>query len=162
MAKARPDFGSLKVWEAPLGQSAAPWLLVNAFAANEPESTGLVLERLRGALPLSGRTFLGILNFRADRGDRTRQWVEAIDGDFFAGFQKIYLTGAHIHALEFKKRAEGSPRLVPLGGRSAPTIMDHIAAGESESRVLVGMGNVGGLGAALVEHWEAIGRTYAV
>jgi poly-gamma-glutamate synthase PgsB/CapB len=162
MAKARPDFGSLKVWEAPLGRSAGPWLLVNAFAANEPESTGLVLERLQEGLPLSGRPFLGILNFRADRGDRTRQWVEAIDRKFFSGFQKIYLIGAHIHALEFKKRAKGSPRLIPLGGRSAPAIMDHIAAGESEAGVLVGMGNVGGLGAALVEHWEAIGRTYAV
>jgi poly-gamma-glutamate synthase PgsB/CapB len=162
MAKAKPDFGSLKAWEAPLGGSAVPWLLVNAFAANEPESTGFVLESLRGGPPFCDRPFLGIINFRADRGDRTRQWVEAIDRGFFVGFQKIYLIGAHVHALEFKKRGEGSPPLIPLAGRSAPAIMNLIAAGESESGVLVGMGNVGGLGAALIELWEEVGRPYAV
>ncbi len=162
MAKAKPDFGSLKAWEVPLGRSSAPWLLVNAFAANEPESTGLVLERLRGGPLFCDRPFLGIINFRADRGDRTRQWVEAIDRGFFGGFQKIYLVGAHVSALEFKKRAKGPPPLIPLARRSAPAIMDFIAAGASESGVLVGMGNVGGLGAALVELWEEVGRPYAV
>jgi poly-gamma-glutamate synthase PgsB/CapB len=162
MARARSDFGSLKAWEAPLGRSAVPWLLVNAFAANEPESTGLVIERLRGGLSLSGRPLLGILNFRDDRGDRTRQWVEAMDRGFFSGFKKIYLIGAHVHAREFKKRADGPISLIPLSSRSAPAIMNQIAAGESASGILVGMGNVGGLGAALIELWEDIGRPYAV
>ncbi len=162
MVKARPDFGGLKAWEAPLGRSSIPWLLVNAFAANEPESTGLVIERLWGSASLSSRPLFGILNFRADRGDRTRQWIEAIDRGYLCGFQKIYLIGAHIHAREFKKRTGGVPRLVPLRGRSAPAIMDQVAAAEREAGVLVGMGNVGGLGAALIELWQDLGRPYAL
>lgn len=162
MAEAKPDFGGLKVWEALLGDPPAPWLLVSAFAANEPESTGVILERVREWPAASGRPLVGILIFRSDRGDRTRQWVDALDSGFFSGFEKVYLAGAHLQAMEVRKRRKRLRFLKILSVRSPNVIMERLAAEERRGAVLVGLGNMVGLGAALVEHWERIGRPHAL
>jgi poly-gamma-glutamate biosynthesis protein PgsC/CapC len=86
---AAPDFGSLKAWEAELGAVSRSWVLVSAFAANEPESTGLILDYLKKKLSPDERSLAGVLNFRADRGDRTLQWLEAHRRGFFAGFRHV-------------------------------------------------------------------------
>jgi len=39
--------------------------------------------------------------------------------------------------------------------------MEKIAGRESLAPVLIGLGNIGGTGAALVEYWEKIGRPHA-
>jgi poly-gamma-glutamate synthase PgsB/CapB len=162
LAEARPDFGGLKAWEALLGDPTAPWLLVSAFAANEPESTGLIIDRIKKSPAAGGRPLYGLLILRPDRGDRTRQWVDALDNGFFSEFDKVYLAGAHLRALEIRKRRNMFRFLDTLPGRSPRFIMGRLAAEGREGAVLVGMGNMVGLGADLVEHWERIGRPHAL
>lgn len=161
IAAAAADFGSLKIWSAELGNPPAGWTLISAFAANEPESSALILSHLRDSLGLAGRPLIGLLNFRADRGDRTRQWLDAHEHGFFSGFQKIYLVGAHIHALRIRRRKSGPPPLVPLTERAPGAIMVKVVSAEDTGGVLVGLGNIGGIGTRLVEHWEQIGRPHA-
>ncbi|MGB7297663.1 MAG: hypothetical protein WBC70_18960, partial [Candidatus Aminicenantales bacterium] len=161
-ASARPDFGGLQAWEADLGFPPAPWILVSAFAANEPESSERVLAQFQGKVAREGRPLIGLLNFRTDRGDRTLQWLDAQKRGFFAGFRRVYVVGAHIHALGIRKKSGGHHVFTPLSGRSASSITNRIASLEGVASVLVGLGNMGGIGAALVEHWQDIGRTYAL
>ncbi len=160
IAKAEPDFGSLKIWEAELGAPSSPWLLVSAFAANDPESTGLILARIKDQISLPDRKLVGILNFRQDRGGRTLQWLDALEKGYFSDFSKLFFIGAHVHSLRMKRRSNSVPALTPLAAKSPAAIMDKVVEGVSSGAILVGLGNMGGLGAALVEHWEKIGRPY--
>jgi poly-gamma-glutamate synthase PgsB/CapB len=159
LAKAQPDFGSLKIWSAELGTPPVSWLLVSAFAANDPESTGLVLARIKDELSVPGRKLIGVLNFRQDRGDRTLQWISAVEQAYFRDFSRLFFIGAHLRALRTRRKFNPPPVLTPLTATSPAAIMGEIGQ-EADGAVLVGMGNMGGLGAALVEHWEKIGRPY--
>ena len=156
------DFGSLKAWEAELGVPPATWTLVSAFAANEPVSSRLVLAHVEKKLTPNGRPLVGILNFRADRGDRTRQWLDAHGQGFFSKFRSVYVVGAHIHSLNIRRRTGRPPSFTPLPDRTPSAIMGKIAAAEAASSLLIGLGNIGGLGEALVEHWQRIGRPHAL
>lgn len=162
LASARPDFGSFQMWEAGLGSPPTPWILVSAFAANEPESSGSIVARIQEKTFRAGRPLIALLNFRSDRGDRTRQWLDAQERDFFAGFRRIYVVGAHGQALRARKNSGGRRIFIPLPGRSPSVITDRIASLEGTASILIGLGNIGGIGEALVEHWQKIGRTYAL
>ena len=159
--KAEPDFGSLKIWEAELGAPPAHWLLISVFAANEPESTGLVLDRLKKELPFSGRALVGILSFREDRGDRTLQWLRAAEQGYFRDFSRVFAVGGHVHTLRVRKGSSLFPPLIPLAAKSPAAIMREVVAEIRGRGVLIGMGNMGGLGEALVGNWEKTGRPYA-
>ena len=167
ISAAAADFGSLRAWEAGLGVPPMTWTLVSAFAANEPESSRLILTHLQNTLITNGRPLVGILNFRADRGDRTRQWLDAYRQDFFSDFRSLYGVGAHVHSLSLRslslRRKSGRlPCLTLLPDRTPSAIMEKLAFREAGGPVLIGLGNIGGLGEALVEHWQKIGRPHAL
>lgn len=160
--QAKPDFGSLKAWQAELGRPPADWTLVSAFAANEPESTVMIIDHLKNRLAPARRNMVGVLNFRQDRGDRSLQWLEAWEDRFFPGLDRLYVIGAHVHSFRLKKLARANGCLVPLAATSPAAIMKKITADEPAGAVLVGMGNMGGLGAKLVELWEQTGKPYGL
>jgi len=162
IAGARADFGSLRLWEARLGDPPAPWLLVSAFAANEPESSGRALDRLRDLPGTADRSRVAVLNLRSDRGDRTMQWTEALGAGFFAGFSALYLVGAHIRSRRWRRFSPSALSVRPLPGDSVRELMDEIVRGHPRGAMLVGLGNMGGLGALFVEHWEKTGRAHAL
>ncbi|MDH7513052.1 MAG: poly-gamma-glutamate synthase PgsB [Clostridiales bacterium] len=160
--RAEPDFGSLKAWQVKLGRPPATWTLVSAFAANEPESTAIILSHLQNSLAPEGRKMIGILNFRKDRGDRSLQWLEACRDGFFSGFERLYVVGAHVHSLKLKKLARANGGVVPLTSASPRAVMERITADEPAGAVLIGMGNMGGLGVELVKLWEEKGKPYGL
>ncbi len=162
LASARPDFGSLRAWEAVMGDPPASWILVSAFAANDPESSRRALDRLAGLRRTSPRDLVGLLNLREDRGDRTLQWIEALDAGFFSEFAALYVSGAHARARRWRRPSESWPALRPLRANSAEALMKAIVRNHPGGAVLVGLGNMGGWGRPLVEHWERIGRPRAV
>ncbi len=162
IAGARPDFGSLRVWDAVLGDPPTLWTLVSAFAANDPESSRRAMERLPGSRGTAPRDLVGVLNLRRDRGDRTLQWIDALDKGFFGGFAALYVVGAHTRAGRWRRPFRLFARAQAARGRAAEPLMAAIVGAHREGAVLVGLGNMGGLGRSLVEHWERIGRTHAL
>ncbi len=162
IGRAEPDFGSLKAWQAELGRPPAAWILISAFAANEPESTAIILAYLKRRLSFVGRKMIGVLNFRQDRGDRSLQWLEACQDGFFSGFDRLYVIGGHVHSFRLKKLARANGCFVPLAATSPAAVMKKITADEPAGGVLVGMGNMGGLGAKLVVLWEEEGKPYGL
>ena len=160
MIKARPDFGSLKTWTADLGSPPRPWHLVSCFAANDPESTRLVLSRLLEKKFLNSKEIIGLLNLRRDRGDRTLQWLRALKEEAFPEIRKFFFTGDHAQALKSRLKMSGKAELIVSKPRGPHKIMEEIAEKVNADAVLIGMGNMGGLGKELVEYWEDIGKTY--
>ncbi len=161
LAKARPDFGSLRVWRTPATKGRAALFLVSAFAANDPESSALVLAALRRRHPGLPAKTVGLLNLRSDRGDRTLQWLRAIQDGFFDSFERLVFIGDHARALSRLARA-GKLTKVPavcLIERDPDGIMSRLRALVYEESLVVGLGNMGGPGGALVEHWSQTGAS---
>jgi len=163
MIKAKPDLGGLKVLRARLGEPPAAWHFVSAFAANEPESTRRALDKLREMVPGSGMRRTAVLNLRQDRGDRTLQWLEAVKNGFFAEFDSVAIVGnPAVAALRRKVRLIEKDSRIPAGRvvvlpeRSPERITGTLTARPANARggLIVGVGNMGGLGRGLVEYWE--------
>ena len=117
MAKAAPDFGALRIWDVPGTESGPAVSFVSAFATNDPGSSREALDRVMGKPSFSGRMFIGLLNLRDDRGDRTLQWAEALEAGVFDRLARVAVIGGQARAFgrRLKKQA-GWPvdRLVVL------------------------------------------------
>ncbi len=162
MAKSKPDFGSLKIWKADWGKPPRSLDFVSCFAANDPESTGIVLSFLKERGVFQEKKIVGLLNLRGDRGDRTLQWLRAFKEDAFSLFSQIYLVGFHAHAFRRKFRGTEKESFSVLKSQSPERIMSCILEKEKGECLLVGMGNIGGAGESLVNYWESRGKSYGI
>ena len=162
MAKSNPDFGSLRMWKADWGSPPRSLDFVSCFAANDPESTESVLSFLREIGVFQGKKIVGLLSLREDRGDRTHQWLRAFKEDAFSQFSQIYLVGLHAHAFIRKLRGAKKESFSILKRQSPEGIMRCILEREKGECLLVGMGNIGGAGEALVNYWGQRGKSYGI
>lgn len=160
MSGALPDFGSLKVWFALRHPPLQDWYFVSGFAANEPESTQLVLSKLRTNLLLEDRTVIGVLNLRGDRGDRTLQWYDALRRGKFPEIQKLICVGDHASAMARKLKKYAGVELYAWRNFQPEEMLERLSAIEKEKAVVIGMGNMGGAGRRLVDYWEKVGTRY--
>jgi poly-gamma-glutamate synthase PgsB/CapB len=154
------DVGSLGIWRYRRGASGQPFILVNAFAANEPESTALVHGSVMAALGVRAERCVGLLNLRPDRGDRTLQWAEALRGGFLDRFSRLYVIGLHARALARRlKRGNAAGRIEVVRANRPEEITQSVLLGMGDTGgVVFGFGNIGGAGEALVAHWSAAGE----
>ncbi len=163
MLRVGGDPGALRVWR--LHRSGRPgarcdpgiWL-VGAFAANDPASTKRLLGLVRRQFGLSAVPLSGILNTRSDRGERTLQWCDALlSGEFHV--DRLILTGPHARAAAglLDRHGWGKGR-VRAPARGSPEEVTRAAIEGTDGPLLVaGMGNVAGLGSALLRYWSAVG-----
>ncbi|MFA9452958.1 MAG: poly-gamma-glutamate synthase PgsB [Candidatus Aminicenantaceae bacterium] len=158
-----PDLGGLRIWSWQPNLDGPVWDCVSAFAANDPDSTRMVLEKLTALGLINGKPVIGLLHLRRDRGDRTLQWLEALRAGNFLDLQELYVTGTHARA--FKRRLCGNrSSIVPVILKSARPegIMSALTANVLAPALVLGMGNMGGTGRELVEYWEREGTPRAV
>jgi len=160
LIKARPDFGSLKVWEAECGSPEKTWYFVSAFAANDPESTKDVLIKIEEKGLFKDRKRIGLLNLRADRGARTIQWSKALRDESAFSFDKLVFVGEHARALKRKLKSQVKAEILVFKTKKPEKLMKQMSLLEAQETVLVGMGNMGGMGQLLVEYWEEVGRRH--
>jgi gamma-polyglutamate synthase len=156
-----PDFGALRVWRLKPSEAAGPRFAVSAFAANEPASTRLVLARLAAIRPGLPERRIGILALREDRPDRTRQWLEAAARGFFSGFSGLVVVGpaARPAARRLRRLLRPGTPVVTAGGAAPEAIRAAAEAGAGpQAAVFIGLGNIAGAGAALVELWDREGE----
>jgi poly-gamma-glutamate synthase PgsB/CapB len=151
IAAAEHDVGELRGWTVPTADGRAH--LVNAFAANDPESTARVYDEVMSS-PSRPRC-VALLSLRADRGDRTLQWADALAHRFCDRFDVVLVVGLHARALA--RRVRTTP--VTILGAASPEALTRAAleALGPAGGVVFGIGNIVGPGARLVEHWAHIG-----
>lgn len=159
MLQTRPDFGALKIWSIPIYTS--PWFAVNAFAANDPTSTKMILDLIKVWNQSMDLPIFGLLNLRADRTDRTLQWIEAFRTEIRYDFDYVFVSGsgAIAAARKLRKNLQCPVRaLRPYKFLAPENIMKTITSTSMRGGIIFGFGNIGGLGALLVEYWEKIGE----
>jgi hypothetical protein len=143
--------------------------VVNAFAANDPESTFRIHDRVLDRTGVSAETCTGLLSLRADRGDRTLQWVEALADGGLERFGRLLVAGLHARALRHRLRREpGAGKIEILRPGRPVSVMGTImagspgAAGRGSGGLVFGFGNIAGLGETLVRHWDRVGGPHGI
>lgn len=156
--KSQSDTGSLKAWMSKTGTLPKDCWFISAFAANEPESTAVVLDYLKKKDVLKGKKRTALLSFRKDRGDRTLQWLRALEGGFLSEFDRIFLLGEHAGVVlkKIKSVSKGQDFIARISGSPAEITTDAVF--QDEESVVVGMGNMAGFGHKLVQYWDTIGE----
>lgn len=176
LSSAQEDLGALRSWriqgeKGGAGQGGGPgdgegrsWLLVNAFAANDPESTLRTYDMVMEGEEYEPQACIGLLSLRSDRGDRSVQWAEALDSGALGRFRRLYLAGLHGRAVAHRLRNHPlADRLEILKPAPPEGIMDQILKGEGgRGGVLFGFGNIAGLGRDLVRHWRKVGEPHGI
>ena len=164
--RARPDFGSLKIWRAAFGAPPRVAFCVSAFAANDPESSADALAKARELLPPEAGPFVGLLCLREDRGDRTLQWIRAASAGFFDGFESVAVLGSPAPAVRRKLgRALGAGLRKFSFDRDADpkawmSDLVRSTARPAGEPVVVGLGNFVGHGEEFVRYWSEVGSPH--
>lgn len=153
MNRAVYDIGEFKIWMYSIDGKEI--FVVNAFAANDPESTRQLYDATRTALTDVAASYTGLLHLRSDRADRTFQWLESLRGENALQFRQLFVVGGHARATTRKiKNAK------VLRSDDPAAIMSSIGSQVNNRSVVFGFGNIGGIGARLVEYWNQGGEAY--
>lgn len=142
----RPDPGALRKYNLVIGGKEA--VLYNALAANDPDSTYLIFERLGKPR----KNFYVLVNCRDDRIDRSLQMAELIgdkipaDDYFICGRNTIPLI-RHAHS-----RGVAKDKLINLEGASQELIFRTIGERIKDRAVIFAIGNIVGYGEALINY----------
>jgi len=148
--KAEMDTGRLEVYR--LRHKTRDVYFVNSFAANDPHSSSLVMEKILGLMNIVEPVIYGLLSLRSDRGERSRQWLDFVSADGNA-FKNIFITG--MHANVFIRELEKSEKIkVDKPGE----ITDHILSRVENRALIFGLANIKGTGKSLVEYWKREGE----
>jgi poly-gamma-glutamate synthase PgsB/CapB len=133
---------------------------VNAFAANDPDSYRAIWEMLHIHRE-PGMKLIVLVNSRRDRVQRAEQLGEFIAKELEADF--FVVSGEYTHALVHKAIHCGLPaaNIKNFGGHSAEQVFDYIAGITEKKSLVVGIGNIVGLGEEIVNHFVSKGRMIA-
>lgn len=158
LERAKADFGSLAVFTLASPLTGKTWRFISAFAANEPESSSRALASLDSRHPGWPPFRIALFALRPDRGGRTRQWLRAFEDGFFAGFSRLVFIGEGARAAvrACRRRRRTGIEVTAVEFRQPRDIMDRLWPLADGEAVVVGLGNIVGLGAALVETWSAM------
>jgi poly-gamma-glutamate synthase PgsB/CapB len=147
MRAATPDVGALTIHRFRDGGKEIEF--VNGFAANDPESTAAIWRVIVPGTDRS-RKVIGIVSMRADRHDRARQYGrmigEALKADHFI------LTGGLTGPVKAGALKRGVPAdtMTDMGGCPAGEIYAKVLELTRDRSVVIGVGNIGGVGHELV------------
>ncbi len=146
MWAATPDPGALL--ELEMSFFGREIIYVNAFAANDPQSTAaiwnMVVDRHRDVDKV-----IAVFNLRADRADRTRQLAR--DTDFWRTADHVVLmgSGAYHFAREASALDTSPEQLVYAEHDDTLEVFESIIELCAQKTLIVGLGNIGEQGLAL-------------
>jgi poly-gamma-glutamate synthase PgsB/CapB len=156
LATVKRDIGAFSVRTLRAGEPTKRLITVNAFGANDPTSTYLVLSKAREVLPEASH-LVGLMCLRSDRPDRTAQWLASLQGEPSVPYDRLYVTGRHASVV-----ARRVPIAQELRHGSPKSVMDTIASEADDDTVVFGFGNFVGMGETLVELWTREGVAYGI
>jgi len=152
MQQATPDPGVLRRYTVQSGEKEVEF--VNAFAANDPDSTLLIWQRLGLARREPGRTRIVLANCRPDRIQRSGQIAELIARRLDADYAVLTGEGTALVAFQAVQFGLDPERIRDLGGYDAERIYEHVLDLVEHRGVVVGIGNIVGLGEEIALHFS--------
>ncbi len=153
MYNAIPDEGSLTKFR--INSFGKTLTFFNAFAANDPQSSLMIWKMLSDEDQLKG-TKIVLLNTRHDRLDRAKQLAEMISQELKNDFNHLILIGESTDVVENLAIKYGTDKttIINLGLTEPPKIYESILSLTKKESTIVGIGNMGGLGAKLAQYFE--------
>lgn len=156
MYKVKPDVGALvpMVWSEPSPEGGERRVeFVNLFAANDPESTAFVWEHLH--LPDYEDEVVALVNIRADRMRRSKDLAPLFGKRIRAAHYVVVGEQTDVFADILRREGVERGRIVDLGGKGAAAIWERLMGLSGDRARIVGLGNIGGVGVALLDLVEA-------
>lgn len=153
MWAARPDSGAMT--EHPITLNERSVMFINGFAANDPESTAHIWAM--GVKKHAERdTRLALVNCRVDRGHRSKQLGETVAAWPQVDHYFVIGTGTHVFLQAALANGLTPPQITALEGADADVVLAAVAARVAGPTMAMGVGNIGGVGMALMERVEAL------
>lgn len=152
-----PDPGVLRIFR--LGVYEKDVDFINAFAANDPDSTTIIWNLL-SPYRSPEKKLIVVVNARDDKVQRSEQmgeFIATLDADHFV------LTGRSTNALANRAVASGvaKEKISDLGNSSAAEIFERVLALTPARSMVVGIGNIVGLGEKIVSQFMTRGKEIA-
>jgi poly-gamma-glutamate synthase PgsB/CapB len=152
MWRAAPDPGVLSVERYLVAGKTIR--LANVFAANDPDSTAMNVERLLEAGMIAAPIFV-LVNCRPDRIERNRQMGELVPR---LKAERVFVIGHPVRSAIAAIPGDWDGEVVDVGGERTPAeILDGIVARVESEASLVAVGNIHGQGELLLEHLATLG-----
>jgi poly-gamma-glutamate synthase PgsB/CapB len=153
MYKAIPDAGALKRSIVNVFQKKISFF--NAFAANDPQSTLMIWNKVKEEIGLRGVKII-LLNTRQDRLDRAKQLIGMIGKELNNEFDYLILIGQSAEVVEELAVSGGVKRnkIVNLGWTEPEAVFEAILAYTAEQSTVVAIGNMGGMGGKVADFFE--------
>ncbi len=128
-------------------------IFVNAFSANDPYSSSLIMKETIRKLNLHQCPVAGLLSFQMDRGERSRQWLDYLHNGGKDNFDMLFFCGTHGRTVKRSLR-EGEI----LKSSDSQGITNEIIQNSPGICIVFGLVNIGGMGLQLAEYWEKQGK----
>lgn len=125
---------------------------VNAFAANDPDSTEKIWRRVTAQFPAERR--IALVNCRADRPDRSRQLGEACVSWGEADHYLLIGSGTYIFAKAATGRGLDPSRISYAEERRVEEIFELLIEQVGRSALIIGIANIGGQGLELARFFK--------
>ena len=151
MWSAQADPGVMRMFK--VAQDNQEMTFVNAFAANDPESTGhswnTLVQRYEGV-----ERRIALFNCRADRTDRSLQLAEACVRWHPADHYVLSGTGTEVFARRAIQNGLSPDRLTTADSQPARDIVNLLRGCSGRSSMVMGMGNIAGPGMDLLDYFD--------
>jgi poly-gamma-glutamate synthase PgsB/CapB len=153
MHNAIPDEGALKLSRVNVFQKKINFF--NAFAANDPQSSLMIWEKIKQEIGLRGIKII-LLNTRQDRLDRAKQLTGMIGSELNDEFDYLILIGQSAEVVEELAVSSGVKRtkIVNLGWTEPEAVFEAVLACTMEQATVVAIGNMGGMGGMVADFFE--------
>lgn len=127
----------------------------NAFAANDPDSTLLVWQKIRDEIGYEGKRIV-LLNTRQDRLYRAQQLAEMVGKKIEQEVDYLMLIGQSVDVVEPLAISYGMPKkkVVAIGWTTPEKVYEAILSLTDKVSSIVAIGNMGGMGAETVEYFK--------
>lgn len=151
MHAAEPDIGVLRIVH--LAFYAKEIDFINAFAANDPESTLFIWNRVLRLFP-DDRQRVAILNCRADRGPRSVQLGEILPR--LDKMDRALITGSGTRLAVEAALRQGlvAEKIIEMEEPRPGDVFERAVAQIAHAGTVFGMGNIGGGGGAILEYFQ--------
>ena len=153
MYQAIPDEGALRCYKVEAFKKQL--FFYNAFAANDPDSTLMVWQKVRDEIGFEGVRIV-LLNTRQDRLDRARQLAEMAATKLADEIDYLMLIGQSTDVVENMTIGYGLPKkkIINLGWTEPPKVFEKVLSLTEKKSTIVAIGNMGGKGAETAEFFE--------
>ncbi len=153
MYKAVPDAGALMRFTVDAFHKKL--FFYNAFAANDPDSTFMVWQKLRDEIGMQGIRIV-LLNTRHDRLDRARQLAEMAGKKIREEIDYLILIGQSTEVVETMTTNYGlsKKKIINMGWTTPAKVFEKVLHVTKNMATIVAIGNMGGMGAETAEFFE--------